>query len=56
MASRDLTRYGWLSIAAALGTMGLKLVAWRVTSSVGLLSDALESTVNLAAATLMVIA
>lgn len=56
MASRDLTRYGWLSIAAALGTMGLKLVAWRVTDSVGLLSDALESTVNLAAATLMVIA
>jgi cation diffusion facilitator family transporter len=56
MASRDLTRYGWLAIAAALGTMGLKLVAWRLTGSVGLLSDALESTVNLAAATLMVIA
>lgn len=30
--------------------MGLKLVAWKLTGSVGLLSDALESSVNLAAA------
>ena len=42
-----LTRFAWLSIAAALFTMGLKLAAWRVTGSVGLLSDAFESIVNL---------
>ncbi len=40
----------WLSIAAALGTMGLKFVAYVITGSVGLLSDALESIVNLVAA------
>lgn len=47
-----LTRFAWLSIAAALATIVLKLAAWRVTGSVGLLSDALESGVNLAAAVL----
>jgi cation diffusion facilitator family transporter len=51
----DLTRYGWLSIAVALGVLSLKLVAWAVTGSVGLLSDALESTVNLVAAIVMLI-
>jgi cation diffusion facilitator family transporter len=56
VAPRDLTRFGWLSIAAALATLGMKLVAWLLTGSVGLLSDALESTVNLAAASLMVVA
>lgn len=40
----------WLSIAAALATMGLKTLAWWLTGSVGLLSDALESLVNLGAA------
>lgn len=50
MPSRPLTHYAWLSIAAALLTMALKLVAWQLTGSVGLLSDALESLVNLAAA------
>jgi cation diffusion facilitator family transporter len=45
-----LTRYAWLSIAAALATMAIKAVAYWLTGSVGLLSDALESTVNLAAA------
>jgi len=44
----SLTRFAWLSIAAALLTMTLKLAAYRVTGSVGLLSDALESVVNLA--------
>lgn len=39
-----------LSVAAALVTMGLKWWAWRVTGSVGFLSDALESLVNLAGA------
>jgi cation diffusion facilitator family transporter len=47
---RALTRFAWLSIAAALGTMALKAFAYRVTGSVGLLSDALESVVNLAGA------
>jgi cation diffusion facilitator family transporter len=41
-----------LSIGAALATMALKLWAWWLTGSVGLLSDALESTVNLSAALL----
>lgn len=42
--------YAWLSIAAALATMALKTIAWSITGSVGLLSDALESFVNLAGA------
>lgn len=41
-----------LSIAAALITMALKFGAWALTDSVGLLSDAVESLVNLAAAAL----
>src|ERR1700710_1647468 len=45
-----LTRFAWLSIAAALATMGLKATAFLLTGSVGLLSDALESGVNLAGA------
>jgi len=47
----ELTRLVWLSIAAAIVTIAMKLVAWRLTGSVGLLSDAAESVVNLAAAT-----
>jgi cation diffusion facilitator family transporter len=47
-----LQRYAWLSVAAALATITLKMFAWQVTGSVGLLSDALESLVNLAAALL----
>ena len=48
MADRKyLTRFAWLSLAAALLTMGLKFAAYLVTGSVGLLSDALESVVNL---------
>ena len=46
----SLTRFAWLSIAAAILTIGLKTAAYFVTGSVGLLSDALESVVNLAAA------
>jgi cation diffusion facilitator family transporter len=45
-----LQRYAWLSIAAALVTIALKGGAAWLTGSVGLLSDALESTVNLVAA------
>ncbi|MCX6055706.1 MAG: cation diffusion facilitator family transporter [Chloroflexi bacterium] len=42
-----LTRFAWLSIAVALLTIGLKTSAYLLTNSVGLLSDALESIVNL---------
>jgi cation diffusion facilitator family transporter len=45
-----LTRYAWLSIAAAVVTITLKSTAYFLTGSVGLLSDALESLVNLASA------
>jgi cation diffusion facilitator family transporter len=45
-----LTRYAWLSIAAACLTIGMKSAAYFLTGSVGLLSDALESLVNLAGA------
>jgi cation diffusion facilitator family transporter len=50
MASNNLTRFAWLSIGAAIATIALKMAAYLVTDSVGLLSDALESLVNLAAA------
>jgi cation diffusion facilitator family transporter len=42
--------YAWVSIAAAIATIALKLAAWKLTGSVGLLSDAAESVVNLVAA------
>ena len=45
-----LTRFAWLSIAAAIVTIALKTGAYLLTGSVGLLSDALESVVNLVAA------
>jgi len=51
-ASSNLERFAWLSIAAAIATIALKTFAWYVTGSVGLLSDALESVVNLVAAVL----
>jgi len=50
MLPASLKRYAWLSIAAALSTILLKGWAWWLTGSVGLLSDALESFVNLAGA------
>jgi len=51
MSPRDsLTRFAWLSLAAALVTIGLKAGAYVVTGSVGLLSDAIESLVNLVGA------
>ena len=54
-APRSLARFAWLSIAAAVATIALKTVAWRLTGSVGLLSDALESVVNLAAAVMALV-
>ena len=54
--TRDLSRFAWLSIAAALVTITLKTIAWQLTGSVGLLSDAAESVVNLVAAVAVLIA
>jgi cation diffusion facilitator family transporter len=48
----SLARFAWLSIATALATIALKAAAYVMTGSVGLLSDALESLVNLVAAIL----
>ena len=50
MDRRFLTRYAWLSAAAAILTIALKTAAYLLTGSVGLLSDAMESLVNLAGA------
>ena len=50
MTQPTLKRYALLSLAAAIATIGLKATAFIVTGSVGLLSDALESLVNIAAA------
>lgn len=52
----SLVRWAWLSIAAALVTISMKTGAYILTGSVGLLSDALESVVNLVAALLALIA
>jgi len=46
----SLTRFAWLSIGAAILTIALKSIAYLLTGSVGLLSDALESLVNLVGA------
>jgi cation diffusion facilitator family transporter len=51
-ADRTLERYAFLSVAAALATIALKMTAYWLTGSVGLLSDGLESLVNLGAALL----
>ena len=50
MDRAGLTKFAWLSIAAAIATIILKTSAYYLTGSVGLLSDALESVVNLVAA------
>src|SRR5688572_255979 len=51
----SLTRFAWLSIGAALATITLKTGAYLFTNSVGLLSDAIESLVNLAGAVLALV-
>ncbi|MFT3879711.1 MAG: cation diffusion facilitator family transporter [Gemmatales bacterium] len=45
-----------LSILAAVVTMGLKFIAFYVSGSIGLLSDALESVINLVASVLALLA
>ncbi len=47
---RPLTAYAGIAVVAAGAVIVLKLVAWWMTGSVGLLSDAVESTANLAGA------
>jgi cation diffusion facilitator family transporter len=47
---QHLHRYMLLSIGAAIVTIGMKGTAYALTDSVGLLSDALESLINLIAA------
>lgn len=53
---QDLSRFGWLAVVAALATIALKTGAWWVTGSVGMLSDAAESVVNLVAAVVALVA
>ena len=47
---RSPRTYTLLSMGAAVATIVLKVAAWRLTGSVGLLSDAMESGINLVAA------
>lgn len=54
--TQDLSRWALLSIAAAALTIALKMTAWLITDSVGLLSDAAESVVNLVAAVVAFVA
>lgn len=56
MKSDRLFRLLWLSVAAAVTTITLKTVAYLLTGSVGLLSDAAESVVNLVAAIVAMLA
>lgn len=55
-ASPTLQRLLWLSVAAAVVTIALKVAAWLITDSVALLSDAGESVVNLVAAGIALLA
>jgi cation diffusion facilitator family transporter len=56
MAQPTLQRYALISVAAAVVTFGLKGAAYLLTGSVGILSDALESVVNLLAAAVALMA
>jgi cation diffusion facilitator family transporter len=51
MPASGASKFAVLSIAAALATIALKTLAWWITDSVGLLSDAIEGTINLVGAT-----
>jgi len=50
MPRTSLVRFAWLSIAAAVVTMALKSAAYVLTGSVGFMSDAIESLVNVVGA------
>jgi cation diffusion facilitator family transporter len=55
MTQAGARQFALLSIAAAVATISLKTLAWWLTDSVGLLSDALEGTINLAGATVALV-
>jgi cation diffusion facilitator family transporter len=55
MVTPSLKKFIYISIAAAILTISLKLIAYLLTNSVGLLSDAMESCVNLVAAVVALI-
>jgi len=55
MSSPSLKKFVYISIAAAILTIALKLIAYLLTNSVGILSDAMESCVNLVAAVVALI-
>lgn len=55
MQRARLARFAWLSIIAAIVTISLKAGAYWLTGSIGLLSDALESVVNLVAASVALV-
>ena len=50
MDRRSLVRYAWLSIAVALLTLAMKGAAYVLTGSIGFMSDAIESLVNVVGA------
>lgn len=52
----NLLKFAYLSIVTGIAVFSMKLVAWWFTGSVGLLSDALESTVNIVAAVIALLA
>lgn len=52
----NLTKFAWMSIVVGVVVFGMKMAAWWATGSVGLLSDALESTVNIVAAVVALLA
>lgn len=55
MQTQSLKKFIYLAISAAVATISLKFLAYYLTNSVGLLSDALESCVNLVAAIIALI-
>ncbi|MCL4686706.1 cation diffusion facilitator family transporter [Myxococcota bacterium] len=48
-------RAGWLAVAAGLLVLSVKILAWRLTGSAAVLSDALESIVNVVAGALLLL-
>ena len=52
MSAAAPTRYAWLSVGTAVMVLALKFIAWKLSGSVGLLSDALETLTNVGGATM----
>ena len=55
-AKLQLIKFAWISIGTAVATISLKIFAYFLTDSIGLLSDALESVVNLVTGLITLIA